>query len=49
MNSVIFFISGSFIPRVVTAGVTSRIPEATNGLRVSNGTVFLFAVMPALS
>jgi hypothetical protein len=30
-------ISGSFMPRVVTAGVPSRMPLAWNGERVSNG------------
>ena len=39
------FISASPIPRVVTAGVPRRTPEVTKGLRVSPGTVFLFAVM----
>ena len=33
-------ISGSFMPRVVTAGVPMRTPLVTNGERVSNGTVF---------
>ena len=33
-------ISGSFIPRVVTAGVPRRTPEASKGERVSNGIVF---------
>ena len=42
-------ISVSFIPRVVTAGVPSRMPLAWNGERVSNGIVFLLTVMPASS
>jgi hypothetical protein len=42
-------ISASFIPRVVQAGVPSRMPLAWNGDRVSNGIVFLFVVMPASS
>ena len=29
------------------AGVPTRIPEVTNGLLVSPGTVFLFTVIPA--
>ena len=41
------FISGSFMPRVVTAGVPMRMPLVTNGDCVSFGTVFLFTVMPA--
>ncbi len=47
--SAIAAISGSFIPRVVTAGEPSRTPLAWNGERVSNGIVFLFTVMPASS
>jgi len=35
------------MPRVVTAGVPMRRPEAMYGLRVSKGTVFLLTVMPA--
>ena len=42
-------ISASFMPRVVTAGVPSRMPLAWNGERVSNGMVFLLTVMPASS
>jgi len=42
-------ISASFMPRVVTAGVPSRTPDVTVGLRGSKGTMFLFAVMPACS
>ena len=41
--------SASFIPRVVRAGVPRRMPDATIGEFVSNGIVFLFAVIPALS
>src|SRR5215216_6782724 len=37
------------IPRVVSAGVPRRTPEATKGLLVSKGMVFLLAVMPAAS
>ena len=33
------------MPRVVTAGVPTRTPLVTNGLRFSPGTVFLMAVM----
>jgi hypothetical protein len=42
-------ISGSFMPRVVTAGVPRRMPLAWNGERVSKGMVFLLTVMPASS
>ena len=35
-----FFISFSFIPKVVTVGVPRRMPEGSYGLRVSNGIVF---------
>ena len=42
-------ISRFFIPRVVRAGVPIRIPDVTNGLLVSKGTVFLFTVIPARS
>ena len=36
--------SDSTMPRVVTAGVPTRMPEVTNGLRESNGTMFLLTV-----
>ena len=39
-------ISSSPMPRVVSAGVPRRMPEATKGLLVSNGIVFLLTVMP---
>src|SRR5262249_10243712 len=39
-------ISAGPMPRVVTAGVPMRIPEATIGGRVSNGIVFLLTVIP---
>ncbi len=42
-------ISPESMPRVVTAGVPMRTPEATSGGFWSNGMVFLLAVMPALS
>ena len=45
--SAIFTISGSFMPRVVTAGVPTRRPLVTKGERVSRGTVFLLAVILA--
>ena len=48
MSSAIVSISGSRMPRVVTAGVPMRTPLVTNGERGSNGTVFLFTVMRAL-
>ena len=39
--------SFSFIPRAVNAGLPILIPDVTNGLLVSPGTVFLFTVIPA--
>ena len=42
-------ISGSPMPRVVTAGVPMRMPEATIGGFSSYGMVFLLTVMPAAS
>src|SRR3972149_11615805 len=47
IQAATFFISCSLNPRVVVAGVPSRIPEVTNGERVSLGTVFLLTVIPA--
>ena len=41
--------SASFMPRVVRAGVPTRMPEATMGEFVSKGMVFLLTVMPARS
>ena len=41
-------ISGSPMPRVVTAGVPTRMPLATIGGFLSNGIAFLLTVMPAL-
>ena len=41
-------ISGSRMPRVVTAGVPMRMPLATIGGFWSNGIAFLLTVMPAL-
>ena len=49
MSSAITAISDSFIPRVVTAGVPSRMPLVTIGLFVSNGIVFLLTVIHARS
>ena len=49
MQAAISSISGSTMPRVVTAGVPRRRPEAWKGERVSNGTVFLLQVMLARS
>ena len=48
ISSAIVSISGSPIPRVVTAGVPMRMPLVTNGDCVSFGTVFLFTVIAAL-
>ena len=39
--------SFSFIPLAVNAGLPILIPDVTNGLLVSPGTVFLFTVIPA--
>ena len=41
-------ISGSFMPRVVSAGVPTRMPEGLSGGFVSQGMEFLLTVMPAL-
>ncbi len=49
MHSAISSMSCSFMPRVVTAGVPRRMPEAWKGERVSNGTVFLLHVRWARS
>ena len=49
MSWAICCISGSLIPRVVTAGVPIRMPLVTKGDWVSFGTVFLFTVIPAAS
>ena len=40
-------ICSSFKPRVVIAGVPTRKPDVENGVRVSNGTMFLLIVMSA--
>ena len=48
MSSTIHSISFSTKPREVTAGVPMRRPEVENGVRESNGTMFLFTVMSAL-
>ena len=48
IQAAIWRISGSFMPRVVSAGVPTRMPEALSGGLVSYGIVFLFTVMPAL-
>ena len=45
MQSATSFMLDSTRPRVVTAGVPRRMPEAWKGLRVSNGTVFLLQVI----
>ena len=42
-------VKGGEAPCVVTAGVPNRMPDATRGLFVSNGIVFLFTVTPACS
>ena len=47
MNSATVSISASAMPRVVSAGVPSRMPLATIGGCSSNGMAFLFTVMPA--
>ena len=48
MNSAIWSISASPMPRVVTAGVPSRMPLATIGGFLSKGIAFLLTVMCAL-
>ena len=45
MQSATVSISAGPIPRVVTAGVPMRTPEATIGGRVSKGIVFLLTVI----
>ncbi len=42
-----FFISASLRPRVVRAGVPTRMPLVSMALRVSKGTMFLLTMMPA--
>lgn len=49
MKVAICFISGSFMPREVTAGEPRRRPLVWKGERVSLGTVFLLVVMLAIS
>ena len=49
IQPAIVCISGSFMPRVVTAGVPMRMPLVTTALPVSNGMAFLLTVMPASS
>ena len=48
MNSRDWSISGSRMPRLVIAGVPTRMPLATIGGFWSNGIAFLLTVMPAL-
>ena len=47
--STITGISASLRPRVVIAGVPMRRPDVWNGVRESNGTMFLLTVMSALT
>ena len=49
INETICAISLSITPLVVIAGVPTLIPEVTNGLSVSKGTMFLFTVISALT
>ena len=49
IHRAISAISGSRKPRVVTAGVPTRIPLVTKGFSGSLGMVFLFTVMPTSS
>ena len=49
IHFAICLISGSFMPRVVRAGVPMRMPDGSSGLRGSYGIMFLFTVMPAAS
>ena len=48
IRSTTAFISASFIPRVVRAGVPIRMPEVTKGDSSSAGIMFLFTVMSTL-
>src|SRR4030042_2326567 len=48
-KSAMTAISGSFMPRVVRAGVPTRLPLVMVGGRESKGMGFLFTVMPARS
>ena len=45
MMRAISFMSSSFRPRVVAAGVPTRMPEVTNGFSGSLGMAFLLTVM----
>ena len=47
MKPAIASISASRMPRVVTAGVPTRMPLAVSGGCVSKGIAFLLTVMPA--
>ena len=47
MSSAMISISGSFMPRVVKAGVPMRMPLVVRGDRWSKGMAFLLTVMPA--
>ena len=38
-------IISSFTPRVVMAGVTTRVPDVWNGERLGKGNMFLFTVI----
>src|SRR5207249_4334075 len=49
MSAPMRSISASFIPRVVTAGVPMRMPDAIPGFWGSYGMVFLFTVIPTAS
>ena len=48
IHFAIWRISGSFMPRVVSAGVPMRMPLGLSGGLVSYGIAFLLTVMPAL-
>ena len=49
IHSAITFISSSFIPLDVTAGVPILIPLVIDGFSGSNGIAFLFTVIPTSS
>ena len=49
IRSTITGICSSFSPRVVMAGVPTRMPEVVNGERLSKGTMFLLMVISAFT
>ena len=49
MSAATVAISRAPMPRVVSAGVPTRMPEVVIGFSGSHGIVFLFTVMPGLA